>query len=272
MARLNSILALALLCCVTVPAAAQHISSGPIMRTIAAAGGGGFTANTAVFDGTSDYMEKITPMTGVTDAKTVTVSFWIKFDSGDGQQRYIYTMGSGSSDKFRVIRTTGNKIGLTGIAPAGTTVLTATSGTSVTVASGWTHVYIAIDLANSANRHIYFNGSEDGSVTWTTYTDSLMDLDPGTDAFYVGSDLGTGNKLSAALAELWFNDSYFNDTTKFISGGDPISLGANGQTPTGSAPALYLSLNGSGNSWATDSSGNGNNFTVGGTLGTTTPP
>ena len=232
------------------------------------------TANTAVFDGTGDLLKKTTAITGIADGQAFTMSFWMKADVDGTLYRIFYITTSTTPSRFRVFRTVGNTIEMVGNNVATTTVLEATTAATVTAAMGWTHVYIAIDLSNTSNRHIYINGTEDASVTWTTYnTAGVIDFDATLPQSTIGSDGAEDGKLAGALAELWFDDSYFNDPTKFRNAANhPISLGATGNTPTGAAPVLYLSLNGAGNSWATDSSGNANTFTVTGTLGTTTSP
>lgn len=233
-----------------------------------------FTTNTAVFDGTNDFIRRQSlPLTNIADGQTFTMVFWMKADVDATLYRILYLSIGSTTSKLRVFRTVGNQIEMVGSNAAGTTVLEATTTSTVTAAMGWVHVYIAIDLSSTSNRHIYFDGVEDASVTWTTYnTSGIIDLDASNPSTTIGADGSDNGKLAGALAEFWFDDTYFNDPTKFIVAGGPISLGANGNLPTGSAPVLYLSQNGSGDSWATDSSGNGNAFTVTGALGTTTPP
>jgi hypothetical protein len=90
---------------------------------------------------------------------------------------------------------------------------------------------------------------------------------------YIGAGNSGASRLNAAVAELWFDDAYWDVPNNFYENGRPRSLGATGATPTGSSPALYLSRDGSGNSWIGDSSTNNNDFTiVAGTIGSTTPP
>lgn len=235
---------------------------------------GQITANTGVFDGSNDSIGT-TSLVALSDAKTFTMSVWARFDGGDGVLKSIFTVGTNSRDNLIVSKNTNNFITILGYDSTPALVLDATSSQGFTASANWVHIYMAIDLANSSNRHIYFNGIEDSSVTWATYTDATLNLDADAgDVNKVGSNFtGTAQRLFAALAEYWFNDTYFNDPTKFrCPANHPISLGSTGNIPTGSAPVVYLSLNGSGNSWATDSSGNGNTFTVTGTLGSTTSP
>lgn len=234
-------------------------------------------AHTAVFDGTNDFARFSTSLTGVANSKTFTMAFWIRIDGTDPAGKFyrIWFLQTLTDPNLWLTRAVSpvHTLSIQARNAANTTILNADTSKLLTTTNGWTHIYLAIDLANSSNRHIYFDGVEDSSVTWTTYTDDTIELTNGGGvSTTIGADASNLGPLEGALAEFWFDDTYFNDPTKFISGGYPVPLGANGQLPTGSAPVLYLSRAGSGNTWATDSSGNGNNFTVTGSLGSTTTP
>lgn len=233
-----------------------------------------FNANTAVFDGTNDFIRRASlSLTNIADGPAFTLVFWMKADVDLTLYRILYLSIGSTTSKLRVFRTVSNAIEIVGNNAAGTEILDAITTSTVTAGDGWRHVYITINLADTADRHIYFDGTEDALVTWVTYnTSGIIDLDATNPSTTIGADGSDNGKLAGTLSEFWFNDSYFNDVTKFISGGAPISLGATGNLPTGSAPVLYLSQNGSGDSWVVDSAGNVNSFTVTGALGTTTAP
>jgi hypothetical protein len=239
----------------------------------AGGGGGGFTPETADFDGAS-FGFRSAAFTGLPDSGLFTLSVWLRPDDGDGSKRYILGVyGSDGSDlRFLLYRNTGNKIEIEGYDSAGSQLLGAVSNTSLNVASGWTHVLITFDLSDNAKRHIYFDGTEDASVTWSPYSSGNIDFAATSPFCTVGVDAIGFFPFNGAMSEFWADNVYLNDPTKFISGGAPISLGSTGQTPNGSSPAVYYSRSGSGNSWATDSSGNSNTLTVSGTLTSTTPP
>jgi hypothetical protein len=82
--------------------------------------------------------------------------------------------------------------------------------------------------------------------------------------------------MDGGMAELFFAPGQFLDFSvqsnrrKFrSSGGKPISLGADGSTPTGTKPLIYLHLDDAetANNFATNRAGNGN-LTVTGALTT----
>jgi hypothetical protein len=168
-----------------------------------------------------------------------------------------------------VNRQSDNSIQLFARNSAEATLLNLRSTSTVTAAGGWVHVYACIDLADTGKRKIYFNGVSD-SLSVTTYTDDTIDMADTDYRFVVATATGLPASLAtAAYAELWFNDSYLDSPSSFASGGKPISLGSDGSTPTGSAPVFYLK--GDGNGFNVNS-GTGGNFTITGSLGTTTPP
>lgn len=226
----------------------------------------GFVPFTAAFDG-ADYITDNSVLVGFGDAKTVTWSGWVKFTSGNGTNQNIYW---NNATRFQVMRTNDNTLRITGANVGGTTILDISTTSTLTTTNGWVHVLAAFDMNDPAKRHIYFNGSEQATNV-LVYTNAAIDLTSGTVA-RIGAGAAAGNKFTGEMCEFWLANRYLTDNTKFEVGNKPISLGSTGELPDGSAPAIYLSLSGDANSWANDSSGNGNNFTVTGTLGTGTPP
>ena len=226
-----------------------------------------YTANAVDFDGANDSARKTTALTGLADSKVVTFSIWFRIDAGDGAELRLLTWANGSAaGRFRVRRTTGNDIDLLAQNSSGTSILVADTATTLTAGAAWHHFACAIDLANSSNRACYLDGTAE-SMTWTTYTDDTIDLDPGTYRYTVG---GNGNATPAQLwdgcmSEVWFNDEYFaiTATTFRSASGKPISLGSDGSGPTGNQPVVYLKT--ASPDWETNS-GSGGNFTENGTL------
>lgn len=230
-----------------------------------------FSVNTAVFS-SGNYARSTTALTGVSDGRAFTLSLWAKFTGGDGVVQRIFSISNSTAPKLALTKTATNKIQIYAVSPGGTVLLTAENTTSITTSSGWVHVYCAVDaLTGTTNHKLYIDGVNE-------YTNSALsnaadiDMATSTPRLTIGYSEADANPMTGELAEVWFNDAYLDNLAGFYSGGSPVNLGSDGSTPLGSAPALYLSRNGSGNSWATDSSGNGNTLTVTGTLGTGTPP
>lgn len=234
-----------------------------------------FVANTAVFDGTNDYMRLSSVPTGLSDGKAFTLSFWFDANGTNTTQQVWLSGASAGTNRFLIFRPSGaSAIRIIGRNSSGTTILDATTSGTVVTAGGWYHIYVAIDLATAGGtnlRKVYINGVLD-STTWTTFSNDTIDFAMSSPTYTLGANSNNSDRANGTICEFWFDDVYYDDPTKFNVDNKPISLGTNGQTPTGTAPAMYYSLNGSGDSWATDSSGNGNTMTVTGALGTGTPP
>lgn len=222
--------------------------------------GGGFTPYTAGLTG-SEYGLRSGSINTLSDGKQFTASVWIDLTGGDGTAMGIYRS---ANDSILLQRRADNKLQAYGKTPGAVVILDIQSSVTKTAANGWFHWLVVVDTSSSANTKMYFDGVEDTGMTEVTLTDNTINIS--TTDNYVGSKSGGGSKLIGSLCEFWFDDALNDDPTDFISGGKPKDLGATGNLPTGVKPdGWYLSLNGSGSSWFTDSSGNGNNFTVTGT-------
>ena len=234
-----------------------------------------YFANTAVFDGTNDWMRlTASSVTGLADGNDVTLSCWIKF-TGNGADTHpcIFIIGNSvNRTRFCVLRVNSTgKIEVYAENSSNVGVIDIVGSTSIGNSGAWIHLYVCIDLtpATSANCKMYINGVPE-TITTNFYTSgATIDLVAGNSAKYnVGADQFNTGRLQASLAELWINDTYLDDPTKFASGGHPISLGTTGTLPTGSQPVWYFK--GDGNAFNVNS-GTGGNMTVTGSLGTDPP-
>lgn len=232
--------------------------------TVAAGGCSQIAAKTAVFNGTSAYayINSSSGLTGLADSKNVTWSCWVKFAGGDGAQQCITKFAaSGGSSRWIVTRETDNKIQILGRNSAGSNILLVKSANTVNVASGWVHLYATFDMTTQAKARLYFNNVAE-TLTVTTHIDDVLDLNVGASGSYtIGATDAALLYFNGTMCELWMDDIYLDSPSSFYCTGKPANLGSTGNTPTGSAPAVYLSLNGNGNSWVVDSSGNANTFT-----------
>ena len=227
-------------------------------------GGSQYVAQAVLFDG-ADYLSRGASLTGLVDAKTFTLSFWVKFTSFVANAPIIRT-GAGTQGYVRV--SSSGQLSMIFEDSTGARVLNATVSSGSNFSTGqWYHVAISVDLTNSSNRAVYYNGSA-VTVTWSTYSNTNMDLANG--GFYVGYNPDSGVIISADIADLWFNNTYLalsSNINKFILQGKPVSLGATGENPSGSQPILYLSrLGGNTPTDFATNKGSGGGMTVTGTL------
>jgi hypothetical protein len=234
----------------------------------------GYVPYAAGFNGTQ-YLRRTSVPTGLSDSSAFTLGFWMDLTGGDGSTRYVVQMLTGTTGRFNARRTSTNTLWFTGANSAGTPVFDAVASGTYTAASpaGWVHILLAVDLSSTSLRHLYTNGVEDASVTWNTYDTApgVIDFSLTSPDYYIAATTSGGSLFFGSLCELWFNDTYLNDITKFNIGGHPVSLGGTGQLPlSGVSPVLYFSQDGSGASW--NNSASASTYTLTGTPSSPSPP
>lgn len=238
-----------------------------------------FTATGVNFDGTNDFMKRTNIAGPPADSKVMTFSCWLNFAAaGDGAQQWLII---GPDSRFSIRKTTTNLLLFKGntSAPAETFSVRQKDANALTSANGWTNILCSCDLA-STTVNLYFDDvdvkepgdqvANNNNINWASSGGSETRFGVATD--------DASEKLNADVAEFYMHLGAYLDFSnsanrrKFISaGGAPVSLGADGSTPTGSQPTFYF--RGPAVNWNTNL-GTGGNFTVTGTLtdSATNPP
>lgn len=224
--------------------------------------------DSADFDGTADYMLRGAGLTGAADSKSGIVSAWVRIDGGDGGARRAI---ENTGNAFLFVINASNNLGVSAENAAGASILNISSTTAYTAGATWLHFLASWDLATSAE-HLYVNDVSD--LTVTTSTDDTIDY---TVADWGIGSLGlTGASWNGCMAELYFAPGQFLDFSivsnrrKFISSsGKPVYLGADGSSPTGTAPIIYQRVaDGAAVATFATNLGGGGDFTITGTLAT----
>lgn len=230
-------------------------------RRYATASGGTFHANAVHFDG-STYLTKASTLIASGSSKGI-FSAWIKPSAGDGAVRQL--VKHTSTAQVKIFLSGIDRIDFILDNSSDVNLLTlANTTTDITSSSGWVHILASWDVSATYAK-LLINGSDETSAT--TDTSGTINY-PATGITYFSADTGA-SPFTGDAAEMYFNMAESIDLTvggnvsKFISGGKPVSLGADGSTPTGTAPAVYL-----GNSASTwqNNLGMGGNFSVTGTV------
>jgi hypothetical protein len=229
----------------------------------------------ADFDGTNDYLTKAT-MTGQAATKTGILSAWFRLDTGAVGGNLITAADLGSG--FEILKVT---ISTTQINILGNNV-SAANGFSVTanlsISTGtWYHLLVSWDCS-TGDTHLYVNdgNEEDFSSTVNQNIDFGLVDNWTVMAYEQDPSFGGGNLIDGCVAELYCAPGQYLDFSvaanrrKFIDASlNPVSLGATGSTPTGTAPLIYLHLDdGETASNFAVNRGTGGNLTVTGALGT----
>jgi len=189
------------------------------------------------FDGTNDYLSRSSDMTGNTDSKTFTFSCWIYKKSDLSYSIFNNRNATG----FQVFAASQTKITTLGRNADGTFVLNMQNSASVMSLNTWTHVLIAIDLSNSANRSIYINDVDKTSLfSFSSYVNDTIDFTQSD--HFVATLIGTAVKFDGRLSNVFLDYTYrdlsvTNNRRLFITeDGKP----ADGQA--GLNPIMYMPL------------------------------
>lgn len=197
-----------------------------------------FSAEAVLFDGTNDYFTKGSDLTGNADGKVGIISFWAKKNT-EGTLQYLFTTTSGPG-YFQLRFNTLNQIHVTGT-DSGATIQLDLKGSAPTDGE-WHHYLMSWDLANNY-AEIYI----DDVATYFTPTKNNATLDYTQSTWYIGSNASTTAKMDGCVAQMYVNLAETLDLTVadnrrlFIDGnGDPVDIGSDGSTPTGTSPIIFL--------------------------------
>jgi hypothetical protein len=213
------------------------VNSGPY---VGARGPSEFWADSAEFNGSDQYLSKASALTGAVDGKVFSFAVALKPDTVSGTH-YLLNL-SAAGQRFAIFQTN-DKVRIVGINSGGTTIFDAVT-TSTTLTTGWKMLLIGINLANAGDRYIYSSNIAQ-TVTWTTYTDDSIEFSAGT-ALTVGATPSPSSFFDGRIGFLWFNTEYIDfsqeaNRLKFFDAfNNPVDLGEDGSTPTGSQPLIYM--------------------------------
>jgi len=220
-----------------------------------------YDAHAVNFDGNDD-LERGADLTGIADGKTGTVSLWFKTGT-DGVSKNI--IATSATSRFLVNIDASNKINMIARNAAGTIILRFVTTPTYLAASGWHHLLASWDLATTTGQ-LYVTDVAPALGT-NTRTNDTIDYTEG--AFVIGATPAAVGRYNGDLADLWFHTSHIDLSVEanrrlFISAaGKPVNLGADGSTPLGVQPLVFLS--GATASWHTNK-GTGGGFTLTGAL------
>jgi hypothetical protein len=207
--------------------------------------------------GSSDYLTRTPASSG--NRQIMTFSFWLKRSNlGDGTNyQTVFQINGYTYCKFHETTNTFT---------FGDTAFDLETTQVFRDVSAWYHFVLAVDTTQATNTNrvkIYVNGTQVTALTATYPTQNTnLNWNTGSVAHQIGRHTSAGQYLNGYLSEFNFIDgqqltpSSFGETDEDTNIWKPIpytgSFGTNG---------FYLEFQNSG-SLGTDSSGNGNNFTV----------
>ena len=228
---------------------------------------GPYVANAVDFDGTNDFMTRGADLTSAVDDQQGILSIWLRKDGGDGSAIVLIDNAVNSVEEFTGA---GNPLETRLEDTAGIDMWSDGSSVSITVDGNWRHFIMSWDMSVPTCQ-LYIDDVDEPVSTCDTGTPDGTTID----WFIAALNSGGSNKWNGCLAELYYhqtvhldldttlNRRLFNDGTGGSAGGEPVSLGSDGSTPTSSQPIIYL--NGGSSDFQTNQ-GSGGNFTVTGAL------
>lgn len=226
-----------------------------------------YAADAVRFDGVNDWLTKASALAGAVASRQALISFWFDVQGGDGTDRAILTA---AGNDFADILGPGNVIEHR--FEDGATTRWRFDTTNTFLAAGdWHHFLLSCDLDGVTNpRKVYI---DDVLEVLTGETVNAGDIQWNIGSWAIAAFAAGAFKIEADFADLYMTNEYLDlsivaNRRKFIdAAGKPVSLGADGSTPTGTAPLIFFS--GATAAWHTNK-GSGAGFTENGAL-TTAP-
>lgn len=222
----------------------------------------------AEFDGANDWLTRGADLTGIADGQEGTLSFWV-YRNFTGTTQRIFASDI-TSERVYCEFTAGDAIRMFAENTAGTTILDVTSNTTLPNTNVWQHVLIAWDLSVPIH-YIYIDDVDQSDATPATLTNDTIDYTTNTNDWAIGANSGGTTKLTATLAEFYFDDNFIDPTSaknrgEFVRPNlTPTHLGDDGSQPTGTAPLVYLGNDNKFDEWESNK-GSGGDFSVTGAL------
>ncbi len=223
-------------------------------------GAGGYVATAVEYDGTNDGLTT-TSFTGAAGKQGV-INLWFYYSGATWattSQRLIELRNTAGATRVDLLAATNGRLTLTLKNTANTNILNYTTTASTFNAQTWYNLLISYNLASSTFQWY----KSDASVSTASATLSDDTTEAQTRAG-VGSGSGGASKWRGYLADVLYHPTFLdlsdaNNRRKFINAsGKPVDLGADGSTPLGLQPTIYLS--GVVASWQTNK-GTGGGFT-----------
>ncbi len=252
------ILVLALFC---FSANAQFSLRDPAFLASRANNTAGPCAFPSSFSDGDDYLT-IASLGGIYDTNKGIFSVWIK-SLDDVNSDYLLQNNIAG---FFITRENTGFIRVVCTAPGGAPRLQLDSSVTITNDGYWHHIISSWDLGTPGAAYLYIDGCD--VTTTTTFTDGMIDY---TSDYAIGANTAGSSVFTGYMSEFYFTnvflditvaanrDKFYNSTTR-----KPVSLGADGSTPLGGQPLIYLHT--AVPNWEVNSGGGGN-FTEAGTGG-----
>jgi hypothetical protein len=239
------------------------VNSGPYTG---ARGPNEFWGNRADFTA-SPYLSRTTALTGITNTKQITLSFWATFDNW-GQ---VILSLADSAGNFNVyVDNASNKIRVFACNASGAIILQAETPATLSTGTSY-HIQMCADMTSTTLRAFYINGVS-VAATWSYTNDTIAYQQaslPTIGAYWNGSQYTAASRLDGRISELYLSNGFVDfrfEANRLLfrdAFGNPTDLPSAITAATVPNPAIYMRF--PPTAFGTNS-GTGGNFTVNGTI------
>ncbi|UAW59219.1 hypothetical protein CRP603_gp52 [Roseobacter phage CRP-603] len=158
------------------------------------------------FDGSSDYLQKTSDLSGNSDGKTFTFSFWIYPEPANNNTMYIYHTSGSWRNTISWTPSNGRLfVSFFANESSGGTVFEIQAPLIKCPRGKWSHVIFSADMTDSNKRHLYINDI-DASPSWT-YSNQNIDFTRSTHAIADDQTGSTGN-FKGKIAHFYYDRTY----------------------------------------------------------------
>ena len=192
------------------------------------------------FDGTNDYLSRVSDLTGAVDGKTFTFSAWVYIVGASSDQRIYHSNDTGSGwPRFAVLVDDGNRVIFVSYPTNGTARLNISSATNSLSRNTWYNILASVDMASQANSKIYINDANSPLLV-SVFTNT--DLAFANNQHYVGAESSSAGKFDGRLSNV-FLDYTYRDLS--VTNNRRLFITEDGKPADGQAslnPIMYMPL------------------------------
>ncbi len=194
------------------------------------------------FNGFDQFFYKGENLNGNVDGSIGMCSFWLRLNGGDGVSQSIFESVNGAIQIQRVVA---NRIGISLYGSGGLLAVVQTASNFL-ASPTWLHVLASWDTTNQQYEMYINDALEQNHVPFNAGTILYS-----TGAFTIGKrSTSSSSFLNGCLSDLYINmteklDFSIEANRRLFTdaNGNRISLGSQGQLPTGNPPIIYMNGN-----------------------------
>lgn len=172
--------------------------SGASFGSPAGGGGSGYSANSANFDGSSQWLNHSPSAIGSPNSKVLTCSIWIR--PTDANSRAV--IGLGDIGVFSIFRFGSGTLSISARDASANPIMAVNTALTIPNSGSWYNLIISCDLSDPTKRWVYINDTLDASASWVNYTNANIAWTYSSVSGIAANAVG-GSKFGGCLAEVY---------------------------------------------------------------------